>query len=66
MQKNYLAALATNPNALLSNNNTLGKTSPRSPRSGSRSGSRKGSRSRGGNSPRNAGNFAAAAQSQVN
>merc|ERR1712110_856445 len=48
MQKNYLAALATNPNALLSDKNTLGNTSPRagggSPRSGTRRRSKSGGR----------------------
>ena len=62
MQKNYLAALATNPNALLSDKNTLG--SPRAGGGSPRSGTRRRSKSRGskgGNSPRNAQNSVAAA-----
>ena len=50
--------MATNPNALLSDKNTLGNASPRSPRSGTRRSKSKGSNK--GNSPRNAGNQAAA------
>ena len=62
MQKNYLAALATNPNALLSDKNTLGNTSPRAGGGSPRSGTRRRSKSRGsrGNSPRNSDNSAAA------
>ena len=55
--------MATNPNALLSDKNTLGNASPRAGGGSPRSGTRRRSKSRGsnkGNSPRNADNSAAA------